>query len=144
MPKPRRVRARAAIGCVATARENTDEQTFFEVNMKESRSVPSAETTRKMYIFFRDYADAGVPSFGKFARKIGVTLAELEAWRGDEEFEKAYRECNEIRRDYLIDNALARRLDPSLTKFLLTAEFGMGEDEDDDTRSLEIRLEVVD
>lgn len=112
--------------------------------MKEGRSIPSEETTRKMYIFFRDYTDAGVPSFGKFARKIGVTLAELEAWRRDEEFEKAYRECNEIRRDYLIDNALARRLDPSLTKFLLTSEFGMGEDEDDDTRSLEIRLEVVD
>ena len=111
--------------------------------MGEARTAPPAEITRKMYIFFRDFADSGAPGFGKFARSIGVTLEELKTWRSDEEFDKAWRECNEIRRDYLIDNALTRRHDPSFTKFLLTAEFGMGE-EDGDDHTLELRLEVVD
>ena len=111
--------------------------------MKEGRSIPSEETTRKMYIFFRDYTDAGVPSFGKFARKIGVTLAELEAWRRDEEFEKAYRECNEIRRDYLIDHALCRQFDGSFVKFLLTEE-GKCDERNDEDGSLEVVLTVVD
>ena len=112
--------------------------------MKEMTPAASAEMTRKMYIFFRDFADVGAPSFAKFARSVGMTLSELEGERRNEEFDRAYRECNEIRRDYLIDNALTRRHDPSFTKFLLSSEFGMGDDEDDDARSLDVRIEVVD
>ena len=112
--------------------------------MKKESPAASADMTRKMYIFFRDYADSGVPSFSKFARSVGITLAELESERVSEEFDRAYRECNEIRRDYLIDNALTRRHDPSFTKFLLSSEFSMGDDDDDDTRSLDVRIEVVD
>ena len=66
-----------------------------------------------MYLYFASYSESGAPSFCKFARSIGVTTDRLEAYRRYPEFDRSYRECNEIRRDYLIDSALARRGDPS-------------------------------
>ena len=85
---------------------------------------------RLLYTFFISYSDSsGAPSFEKFARSIGSTLDEIEAFRKNREFDRAYRECNEIRRDYLIDSALTRRYDPSFSKFLLASEYGMGEKE---------------
>ena len=95
-----------------------------------------------MYTFFRSYSDIGAPSIAKFAGSIGATVAEVESFRGHREFERAYRECSEIRRDYLIDNALCKRFDASLTKFLLSTEYGMGEDTGDGG-ALEVRLEVI-
>ena len=75
-----------------------------------------------MYSYFLNYQEAGVPSFDKFAKSIGTTYARLEGFRSRRKFERAWRECNEIRRDYLIDGALTRRFDPSFVKFLLTEE----------------------
>ncbi len=95
----------------------------------------------RLYTYFHGFEDTGAPSFSKFARRIGATLEDIMGWRGHAEFDRAWRECSEIRRDYLIDNALTRRHDPSFVKFLLTTEFGMGEDEADGT--LEVRLEVI-
>jgi hypothetical protein len=92
-----------------------------------------------MYVFFKSFADHGAPSFIKFAESIGVTYQDLEGFRVHAEFDRSYRECSEIRRDYLIDNALTRRFDPSLVKYLLENERIRGGDED----SLDIRLEVV-
>jgi hypothetical protein len=61
---------------------------------------------RIMYLYFSGYDEAhGAPSFSKFARRIGVTVAELEGFRKRKEFDAAWRECSEIRRDYLIDSA---------------------------------------
>lgn len=78
-----------------------------------------------MYIFFANYSEAvGLPSFLKFARSIGVTTEDIEAFREHKEFNRAYRECAEIRRDYLIDNALSKRFDSSFSKFLLSMEEG--------------------
>lgn len=111
--------------------------------MKKKRKYTS-ELPRQMYSFFASAAEGSLPpSFSKFARSIGVTLAELEAMRGHSEFERAWRECNEIRRDYLIDTALTRRHDPSFTKFLLSAEFGVGESETED-KSIAVTLTVID
>lgn len=100
---------------------------------------------KNMYSFFISYSEsAAAPSFSKFARSVGVTLEDVERFRRNSEFDRAYRECNEIRRDYLIDSALTRRFDPSLVKFLLQAEFGMGEKEKEDTdNSLSVTLEVL-
>lgn len=98
---------------------------------------------RKMYTFFISYAEQGVPSFSKFARSIGVTLSELDQFKENSEFERAYRECSEIRRDYLIDNALCKRYDPSFTKYLLNYEYGMDESTVEDS-SLNVTLEVID
>ena len=98
-----------------------------------------------MYAYFVGYSGVGAPSFTKFGASTGLTLADIERFRENKEFERAYRECSEIRRDYLIDNALAKKNDASLTKFLLSAEFGMGEDKpNEDASSLSVTGEVVD
>ena len=94
-------------------------------------------------IFFSGYSDSGAPSYSKFARSIGKTLEEISAWRENDEFDKAWRECGEIRKDYLIDGALTKRHDPSFVKFLLTTEFKMGE-ESDTAGSFSVTLEVID
>ena len=101
---------------------------------------------RKIYSYFATYSGQGVPSVSKFAREIGVTVEDIRRFReAHREFERAVVECSEIRRDYLIDNALARKYDASLTKFLLACEFGMGEDTpDEDARRLEVTVEVMD
>ena len=94
-----------------------------------------------MYRYFNEYSETvGAPSFTKFAAKCGVTLAELESFRNHAKFDAAWRECNEIRRDYLIDNALSRRLDASFAKFLLSLEFPQ---ECADSSELRVTLEVL-
>ena len=98
---------------------------------------------RLMYAYFIGYTDGGAPSFCKFARSIGVTLAELEGFKSHSEFFRAYRECSEIRRDYLIDTALAKRVDSSLVKFLLTAEYGMREPPAEEADGITVTIEVV-
>ena len=76
-----------------------------------------------LYRFFlSENEDGTAPSFTKFARSIGCTTEELEFFRKHKEFERAYREAKEIRRDYLIDRALSKRYDPSFVKFLLSEE----------------------
>ena len=106
----------------------------------------SNEMPRQLYSFFISDGVDGAPSFEKFARSIGATLEDVEILRKHKEFDRAYRECSEIRRDYLIDSALVRRYDPSFVKFLLAAEFGMGEKEkekDNDNNALLVTLEVL-
>ncbi len=99
------------------------------------------DIARKMYLYFTGYNEpAGVPSFGKFARSIGTTFEELSSFRRRAKFDRAWRECIEIRRDYLIDMALAKRFDSSFAKFLLSLE---SEIEGTDGK-LDVSLEVVD
>ena len=100
---------------------------------------------RRLYSFFANSADSGnIPSFEKFARSIGATLEDIENMRSHKKFDMAYREAGEIRRDYLIDGALTKRYDSSLVKFLLGAEFGMGEkDKEKEDTGLTVTLEVL-
>ena len=95
-----------------------------------------------MYTYFIGFADQGAPSLTKFARKVGVTTEDLKRFLSHPEFERAYRECSEIRRDYLIDGALGKRLDPSTVKYLLSAEFHMDEEKITD-EGLQVTLEVI-
>ena len=98
------------------------------------------ELAKKMYLYFTGYGEAtGVPSFGKFARSIGATLEEISSFRKWKRFDRAWRECSEIRRDYLIDMALTKRFDSSFAKFLLTLELPY-ESKDGE---LAVSLEVV-
>ena len=95
---------------------------------------------REMYKFFSEFSDsAGVPSFEKFAMHRGITLEELTSYRSIPDFDRAYRECCEIRRDYLIDRALTKRFDPSFVKFLLTEC-----SENDSDSDLSLKIEIVD
>ena len=112
--------------------------------MEQRKKEYTADMPARIYAFFRDFCEGGAPSFSKFARRCGVTLSELEVWRGNEDFDRACRECGEIRRDYLIDAALTKRHDSSFSKFLLTAEFGMGEDDRSGERQLDVTIEVID
>ena len=104
----------------------------------------TSDLPRQLYTFFISQSGDGAPSFEKFARSIGATLDDIESFREHKEFNRAYRECSEIRRDYLIDAALTRRHDPSFVKFLLSSEFGMGEKEKEkEDTSLTLTLEVL-
>ncbi len=93
-----------------------------------------------MYVFFVSFSETvGAPSFLKFARSVGITTEDVESFRAHKEFDRAYRECERIRRDYLIDNALIKRFDSSFTKFLLSEENeGTGDEKIDFT------LKVID
>ena len=103
----------------------------------------SDELPRRLYTFFTTYeSGAGAPSFSKFARSIGITLEELRSFREHSDFDRAWRECNEIRRDYLIDTALAKRADASIVKFILCSEFNMGQEETVDN-DITVSLEVI-
>ncbi len=108
-----------------------------KASMKKHKYVKSLPMD--MYKFFSGFSDtAGVPSFEKFAMLRGITLEELNSYRSKRDFDRVYRECCEIRRDYLIDRALNKRFDPSFVKFLLTE----GTDSDTDG-TLTLRLEVI-
>ena len=95
-----------------------------------------------MYTYFISYSDTGAPSFDKFARSKGLTLEDVMSFKRHREFERAFRECSEIRRDYLIDGALSKRLDPSTVKYLLSAEFHMDEEQVAD-EGIQVTLEVI-
>lgn len=110
------------------------------MNKKQKRKY-YPELAGRMYSFFISYSDKGAPSFHKFARSIGMTCRDIERFRSHKVFDEAYRECQEIRRDYLIDHALDRRFDSSFTKFMLTLE---GEQVSDGEDELLLRLEVKD
>lgn len=102
--------------------------------LRYSPTLPS-----KMYLFFLSYGEEGAPSFQKFAKSIGATVEDVERFREHKSFERAYRECCEIRRDYLIDRALTKRFDPSFVKFLLTCDL----DTDGENDELTLKLEVT-
>jgi len=93
----------------------------------------------RMYRYFAAYEETGVPSFTKFARASGFTTEELNEFRKHPKFDRAWRECSEIRRDYLIDMALTKRHDPTFTKFLLGNE-SAGEGTDG---AIDVTLEVI-
>ena len=112
--------------------------------MKKNHSKYTTDLPRRLYTFFLNYDGPGVPSFQKFARSIGATLNDIERFRRHSEFERAYQECSEIRRDYLIDNGLVKRFDSSFTKFLLSCEYGMGDTKDAGVdKELKVTLEVI-
>ena len=95
-----------------------------------------------MYTYFVTYSgNTGAPSFAKFALSIGVTLEELCSYRKNKKFDRSYRECCEIRKDYLIDMALNKRFDPSFTKFLLSE---LEKNESDGENDFKISIEVLD
>ena len=104
---------------------------------KYTRDMP-----RKLYSYFVTYQDTKTaPSFSKFAILCGITLDELRSYRKHEEFDRAYRECNEIRRDYLTDRALTKIFDASFVKFLLGD--GMDADIEEGEGKVDLTLEVI-
>ena len=109
--------------------------------MKKRKLPYKNEYPRLLYTYFVTYNETlGAPSFSKFARSIGATVRDIERFRAHTKFDEAYRECNEIRRDYLIDNALSKRFDSSFTKFLISLEYP---ENTDGESNLSVTLEVL-
>jgi hypothetical protein len=89
--------------------------------LKKKKLKYDKDMPKRLYTFFANYNESqGAPSFEKFARSIGSTVEELKALRQHDEFNRAWLEAEEIRRDYLIDAALVKRFDPSFVKYLLS------------------------
>ena len=126
----------------ATAESRFDLRKKGGADLKKNKKKYDKSLPRQMYTFFISFSESEPPSFLKFARSIGATVEDIESFRRHGEFERAYKECNEIRRDYLIDRALTKRYDPSLVKFLLADEFGAGEDAPDD--NINVKITVTD
>lgn len=101
----------------------------------------SEDIAGRMYGYFTSYDDRGAPSFTKFARSVGITTADVESFRKHRRFNAAYLECQQIRRDYLIDRALDKRFDSSFTKFLLSTDDERSAAEE--TNDFVLRLEVT-
>ena len=99
------------------------------------------ELCRKMTNYFAFYEGFGAPSFEKFAGLMSLKLSDLATLRSEPEFDRAYRECSAIRRDFLVDRALEKRFDPSFVKFLLTLE--REESEEAAATQLSLRVEVT-
>lgn len=116
----------------------TEETDLNKKGRKYDKTLP-----RQMYTYFASFSETEAPCFSKFAKSIGLTLAELESYRKHSEFDRAWRECNEIRRDYLIDRALTKRYDPSFVKFLLSTEFGMSDGDTDSDNSINVKITVT-
>lgn len=107
---------------------------------KKGKTAYTAELAGRMYRYFISYEDSGAPSFTKFARLTGLTTADIENFRSHKRFDRAYRECQKIRRDYLTDRALEKRFDPGFVKFLLSMDDE--NDRSEDSENILLSLEV--
>jgi len=110
--------------------------------MKTRKQGYERDLPRRLYTFFVGYDhEKSAPSLQKFARANGFTTEELLTFRRHGDFERALRECNEIRRDYLIDRGLTKRFDASFVKYLLDGE--QSERKDAEDSALSVTLEVL-
>ena len=100
----------------------------------------TSDMPRVLYTFFVSSVENGeIPSISKFARRYALTVEDVEKFRSHKEFDKAYKEANEIRRDYLIDSALVKKFDSSFTKFLLSEVFS--DEKADDSIDINVKVE---
>ncbi|MDY3845783.1 MAG: hypothetical protein SOZ62_02585 [Eubacteriales bacterium] len=87
----------------------------------------------------------GLPSLTKFASMINVTRATLNVWAAEnEEFAIAMEEAKARICDVIKDAAALKYIDSSFSKFLLTAEYGYGEEaKDSDNVPFDVNVTVV-
>lgn len=84
---------------------------------------PSAEGRIKSLV------GEGIPSLTKFASGINVTLSTLSVWASEnEEFAIAMEEAKARICDIIKDAAALKYIDSSFSKFLLSTEYGYGEE----------------
>ncbi len=71
-----------------------------------------------------------LPSFVRFAHRIGTDMQTLRAKRKKSRaLDAAFRECEELLADRIVDGALHKRFDASFAKFLLSEHLGFLEKE---------------
>ena len=93
----------------------------MNINAKK-RDIQKNSASADVHIFYNLQREYRCTELFKVCKKYRATLEELSSLRRNRAFDEAWRECSEIRRDYLIDGALSRRFDPSFTKFLYEKE----------------------
>lgn len=79
------------------------------------------------------------PTFARFAARIGVTLADLQSWRKNPTFDRAYLACEALQRSILMENGMLGRYDSSFAKLFLSTE-GQGAEVPAAPFSVEIRV----
>lgn len=83
-----------------------------------------------------------LPSFVKFAARIGVSHACLLSWcETHAEFAAAYEECRARLHDRLIDGVLAKKYDASFVKLLLQESTRATSDETHEGYEIVLRVE---
>lgn len=83
-----------------------------------------------------------LPSFVKFAARIGVSHACLLSWcETHADFSAAYEECRARLHDRLIDGVLAKKYDASFVKLLLQESARVTADEAPEGYEIVLRVE---
>ena len=94
------------------------------------------------YFSFSEEGETGLPSFVKFASKIGVRSADLAVFRETHPaFRAAYEECKARLRDHLIDGVLSKKYDASFVKLLLQEDIRDNRDETPTGYEIVFRIE---
>ena len=127
---------------MVTEAKSASEYERKETSVKRKKRAYEPDLQKRLYTFFVGYDDEkSAPSLQKFARANGYTTEQLLAFRRHGDFDRAIRECSEIRRDYLIDRGLTKRFDASFVKYLLDGE--QSERKDAEDSALSVTLEVL-
>ena len=77
----------------------------------------------------------GLPTFTKFAKKIGVSERTLGRWAADAdkpEFAAAYERCRDYQKDILIDRGLEGSYNSKIVSLLLGAVYDISADKGDE------------
>lgn len=92
------------------------------------------ELAKKMLFYFETAGTPGseykedIPSFVRFARSEGIFTDDLLLYKEKNAFfSRIYTECEKIRTDRIIDGALHKRLDASVSRMLIAAYTGLSD-----------------
>ena len=95
--------------------------------------------------FFETYE--GYPTFTKWCKKRSIHINTAKNWAKNKTlyplFVKAYEQCKEMACDALVENGLAGRYNPQITKLLLSSVYGMSEKTEQDN-NVTIAVRVAD
>jgi hypothetical protein len=86
----------------------------------ESKYKPSY--CEKLWRYFMEYNDRGIPQKSQFARQIRVDEKTLRNWRNThEDFAVVYEACMDYQRELLNNGGLTGTLNPRMVQFVLSA-----------------------
>ena len=76
----------------------------------------------KLWRYFMEYNDRGIPQMSQFARQIRVDEKTLRNWRNTyEDFARVYEACMDYQREILNNGGLTGTLNPRMVQFVLSA-----------------------
>lgn len=76
----------------------------------------------KLWRYFMEYNERGIPQMSQFARQIRVDEKTLRNWRNTyEDFARVYEACMDYQREILNNGGLTGTLNPRMVQFVLSA-----------------------